>query len=231
MTLHLTETFQWRVEYVSTLFEDSDRFWQWLHRRDKKLYRPAAIRTWAIVIYESQGRFRQDTARDMARGFIEGALSVGKYILYIRFFFAAKLINFTQEWLCPILNRWSSGRTGKETLEMYVFFFFSCYIQDADVTLLTFPQHMRKAGKACLDQKGSPPNLIVVVLPEGGNEIYSAVKKWAIYFTFGLYFFSLMFILSFSFGDVQVGTVTFFLYLLKWCIDGRRYSMLEVEQM
>ena len=56
-------------------------------------------------------------------------------------------------------------------------FFFSCYIQDADVTLLTFPQHMRKAGKACLDQKGSPPNLIVVVLPEGGNEIYSAVKK------------------------------------------------------
>jgi eukaryotic translation initiation factor 2C len=36
---------------------------------------------------------------------------------------------------------------------------------------------MRKAGKACLDQKGSPPNLIVVVLPEGGNEIYSAVKK------------------------------------------------------
>ena len=124
MTLHLTETFQWRLEYVSTLLEDSDRFWQWLHRRDKKLYRPAAIRTWAIVIYESQGRFRQDTARDMARGFIEGALSVGKYILYIRFFFAAKLINFTQEWLCPILNRWSSGRTGKETLEMYVFVFF-----------------------------------------------------------------------------------------------------------
>ena len=109
---------------VFYLLEDSDRFWQWLLRRDKKLYRPAAIRTWAIVIYESQGRFRQDTARDMARGFIEGALSVGKYILYIRFFFAAKLINFTQEWLCPILNRWSSGRTGKETLEMYVFFFF-----------------------------------------------------------------------------------------------------------
>ena len=50
-------------------------------------------------------------------------------------------------------------------------------MKDADVALLSFPQHMRKAGKACLDQKGSPPNLIVVVLPEGGNDIYSAVKK------------------------------------------------------
>lgn len=30
-------------------------------------------------------------------------------------------------------------------------------------------------------------------------------------FTFGLYFFSLIFILSFSFGDVQVGTIAFFL--------------------
>ena len=30
-----------------------------------------------------------------------------------------------------------------------------------------------------LDQKGSPPNLIVVIFPEGGNVIYSAVKKWA----------------------------------------------------
>ena len=140
MTLHLTETFQWRLEYVSILLEDSDRFWQWLHRRDKKLYRPAAIRTWAIVIYESQGRFRQDTARDMARGFIEGALSVGKYILYIRFFFAAKLINFTQEWLCPILNRWSSGRTGKETLEMYVFFFFHVTFKT-----LTWPSYFSSA--------------------------------------------------------------------------------------
>ncbi|KDR84292.1 hypothetical protein GALMADRAFT_111558 [Galerina marginata CBS 339.88] len=47
--------------------------------------------------------------------------------------------------------------------------------------------HLRKAGKACVDQKKSPPNLIVVVLPEGGNQIYTAVKH---------------------FGDVTMGVAT-----------------------
>ena len=64
------------------------------YRRDKKLFKPATVKTWVIVIYESQGRFRQDTARDMARGFIEGATSVGKcIILCIIFFTAVKLID------------------------------------------------------------------------------------------------------------------------------------------
>ena len=37
------------------------------------------------------------------------------------------------------------------------------------------------------------------------------------------------FILLFSFGDVQVGTITFFLFfILKWCTDGCCYPMLEV---
>jgi eukaryotic translation initiation factor 2C len=113
--------------------------------RDKKLYRPSAIRTWAIVIYESQGRFRQDTARDMAKGFIEGALSVGMTVADTQ----------------PLIF-WENGQGN---------------ISD----------HMRKAGKACVDQKGGPPNLIVVVLPEGGNDIYTAVK---------------------NFGDVQMGVAT-----------------------
>jgi len=71
------------------------RSWQWRYRRDKKLFRPSAIKIWTIVIYESQGRFRQDTARDMAKGFIEGALSVGKFIYYIAFFIAENLIDLT----------------------------------------------------------------------------------------------------------------------------------------
>ena len=103
---------------------------------------------------------------------------------------------------------------------------------NADVTLLSFPQQLKKAGKACVDQKGSPPNLIVVVLPEGGNDIYTAVKKCAIYLPLGCIFSDWFFILSFSFGDVQVGTITFFFFFyLKWCTDGCRNSMFEVEQM
>jgi hypothetical protein len=38
-----------------------------------------------------------------------------------------------------------------------------------------------KAGKACVDAKRGPPNLLVVVLPEGGNQIYTAVKQCVLY--------------------------------------------------
>lgn len=33
------------------------------------------------------------------------------------------------------------------------------------------------AGVECKQKKGAPPNLIVVILPEGGNDIYTAVKQ------------------------------------------------------
>ncbi|KAF8197479.1 argonaute-like protein [Pholiota molesta] len=38
--------------------------------------------------------------------------------------------------------------------------------------------HLMKAGKACIDAKKGPPNLLVVILPEGGNQIYTAVKHF-----------------------------------------------------
>jgi eukaryotic translation initiation factor 2C len=113
--------------------------------RDKKLFRPATVRTWTIVIYESQGRFRPETAREMVKGFIEGALSVGMGV------------TDTQ----PLIF-WENGQGN-------------------------IADQLKKAGKACVDNKGSPPSLIVVVLPEGGNEIYTAVK---------------------NFGDVQMGVAT-----------------------
>ncbi|KAI0278886.1 argonaute-like protein [Russula aff. rugulosa BPL654] len=48
-------------------------------------------------------------------------------------------------------------------------------------------QQLRNAGSECNRRSGSFPTLIVVVLPEGGNDIYSAVKH---------------------FGDVSTGVVT-----------------------
>ncbi|KAF8806120.1 argonaute-like protein [Phlegmacium glaucopus] len=108
---------------------------QW-NMRDKKLFRPAAIKVWAIVVYESQGRFRPDTAREMAQGFMEGARSVGMSVADNQ----------------PLIF-WENGQ--------------------GNIT-----DQLRKAGKACVDQKKSPPNLIVVVLPEGGNDIYTAVKHF-----------------------------------------------------
>jgi len=117
---------------------------QW-NMRDKKLFRPATIKVWAVVIYESQNRFRQDTAREMVAGFIDGARSVGM------------TVTDTQ----PLIQ-WENGQGN-------------------------IADQLKRAGKACVDQKGSPPNLIVVVLPEGGNDIYTAVK---------------------NFGDVQMGVAT-----------------------
>ncbi|KAI0314809.1 Piwi domain-containing protein [Amylostereum chailletii] len=46
---------------------------------------------------------------------------------------------------------------------------------------------LRQAGSECNQKAGSPPSLIVVILPEGGNDIYSAVKH---------------------FGDVAMGVTT-----------------------
>ncbi|PPQ95875.1 hypothetical protein CVT26_015567 [Gymnopilus dilepis] len=48
-------------------------------------------------------------------------------------------------------------------------------------------EQLRAAGKKCFDDKKTPPDVIVVVLPEGGNQIYTAVKH---------------------FGDVTMGVVT-----------------------
>ncbi|KZT20385.1 argonaute-like protein [Neolentinus lepideus HHB14362 ss-1] len=36
---------------------------------------------------------------------------------------------------------------------------------------------LRDAGKECMAKSGGPPNLIVAVLPEGGTDIYTAIKQ------------------------------------------------------
>ena len=38
-------------------------------------------------------------------------------------------------------------------------------------------KQLRGAGSEVAQKKGSPPDLVVVVLPEGGNDIYTAVKQ------------------------------------------------------
>ncbi|KAJ7918211.1 argonaute-like protein [Mycena leptocephala] len=40
------------------------------------------------------------------------------------------------------------------------------------------PEQLRAAGAACFEQKKVGPTLFVVILPEGGNDIYTMVKNW-----------------------------------------------------
>jgi eukaryotic translation initiation factor 2C len=46
-------------------------------RADKKFFRPSVIKKWVIVVYESERRFNQDVARQMAINFVSGARAVG----------------------------------------------------------------------------------------------------------------------------------------------------------
>jgi eukaryotic translation initiation factor 2C len=55
-------------------------------------------------------------------------------------------------------------------------------------------QQLRAAGAACFEQKKVGPTLFVVILPEGGNDIYTMVKKYVGRRTFGCFFFSLRFL-------------------------------------
>ncbi|KAJ3501716.1 hypothetical protein NLJ89_g9216 [Agrocybe chaxingu] len=120
------------------------RFGAW-NMIQKKCYKPSVISSWVVVIFEGQGRFNQNVAREMVTGFIEGARSVGM------------TVNHTEP---PIF--WENGSGNISGI-------------------------LRRAGGACKEKTGKPPTLIVVVLPEGGNQIYSAVKY---------------------FGDVEMGVAT-----------------------
>jgi eukaryotic translation initiation factor 2C len=44
------------------------------------------------------------------------------------------------------------------------------------------------AGVECKQKKGAPPNLIVVILPDGGNDIYTAVKQYVCVLIFAVLF-------------------------------------------
>jgi len=68
------------VEYVR-LQPSLDFLFSLFHfRRDKKLFKPQTIKSWFIVIYESEGRFRPAQAEAMAKAFCGGAESVGGFI-------------------------------------------------------------------------------------------------------------------------------------------------------
>jgi len=45
-------------------------------------------------------------------------------------------------------------------------------------------QQLKAVGIECKQKKGATPNLMVVILPEGGNDIYTAVKQFVIRMNF-----------------------------------------------
>lgn len=50
-------------------------------RVDKKFYRPATIRKWVVIIYESQQRFSNAAAERLVTDIVRGAQARGKYCM------------------------------------------------------------------------------------------------------------------------------------------------------
>lgn len=61
----------------------------------------------------------------------------------------------------------------KAVLETYVLGFWCIFAR-----YLCGRQQLRQVGGAHKDRYGSLPDLIVVILPENGNDIYNAVKQY-----------------------------------------------------
>jgi eukaryotic translation initiation factor 2C len=47
------------------------------YRMEKKMFRPAEIKHFAVIVYEAQSRFSRDLAQDMINGLIAAARDVG----------------------------------------------------------------------------------------------------------------------------------------------------------
>ncbi|KAJ7878523.1 argonaute-like protein [Mycena olivaceomarginata] len=103
---------------------------------DKKLFRPATIAAWVMVIFETQNRFNDAVASKVAADFVSGMRSTG--------------ITITDP--APVVRR-INGQGN-------------------------IIQELQAAGAACYQQKKVPPTLFVVVIPEGGNDLYTIVKHW-----------------------------------------------------
>jgi len=150
----MTDTKQWIMEYVGAfdvyLLQELSHN---ISRVDKRFFRPVEILRWVVVIYEQQRRFGETAAREMINGLVASCSDVG-----------------TIKFLIPGLTRFT--------------LFLGIKIKDTPFITWENGQgriadQLRAAGAACAAKMKAGPNLVVVILPEGGNDIYTAVKQYA----------------------------------------------------
>jgi eukaryotic translation initiation factor 2C len=137
---------------------------------DKRFFRAATINRWLVVSFADKRTFPEGAAQDMVRGFLQGCRSVGMAVNdetpFIKYLNGQGRIGEVSDFSLPL---------GLSRIERVM-------------------KQLRGAGAEVAQKKGSPPDLVVVVLPEGGNDIYTAVKY---------------------FGDIQVGVATQCLKAIK----------------
>ncbi|KAH0839868.1 argonaute-like protein [Lanmaoa asiatica] len=128
---------------------------QVLHKIDKRFYRPASIERWIVVIYERQQRFNQQAAQDMIDGLLRSCNDVGE-------------LSWSACLVCRNTRTLLSGMRVNDTSPVVTW-------QNGQGRIA---EQLRAAGNECFQKTKQRPTLIVVVLPDNGNDIYTAVKQY-----------------------------------------------------
>lgn len=123
-----------------------------MYRVDKRFYRTTEILRWMVVVFETERKFTRNHAEDMIDGLAKGCNEAGKYFMDVlistSFIFSTIGIKIQK-------TRFVSWENPHKEVAVS--------IRNAATPLIT----AMKGG----------PQLIVVVLPEGGNDLYTAVKQ------------------------------------------------------
>ena len=80
----------------------------------------------------------------------------------------------------------------------------------------------------CAQKKGGPPTLIVVILPEGGNDIYTAVKQCVLSF---MVYHSILTVIKFWRHHSEIRFARNVLFTTDPVVDGCRYTMHEKSEV
>lgn len=137
-----------------------------LFRVDKRFFTPSVITSWIVIVYEQRQRFGDVAVKNMLAGLTESFREVGVWnfypLLQIYPLIIGVVIGITVTAKSPLV-KWENGQ-GK------------------------IHEQLLAAGTELVKRDGTPPTLIVIILPEGGNDIYTAVKQYALPFDcFGRY--------------------------------------------
>jgi eukaryotic translation initiation factor 2C len=133
------------------------------------MFRPAEIPNWVVLIYEHEQRFSQQAASQVITDLVRACEAVGWVIHGIlttasRTKFLTGIITNP----LPAVLKWESGQGNVGHVRH----------DTAYLTLLvTSPQQLRAACDECQEITKAPPTLIAVILPDGGTDIYTAVKQ------------------------------------------------------
>ncbi|KAL6309673.1 argonaute-like protein [Sparassis latifolia] len=103
----------------------------------QRVYRPATVDRWAVVVYATKRQYTPDHAQGMIKDLISSIVAVGM------------------------------GVNERDPLVFY---------ENAQGNIA---DQLKAAGRACVQKnKQQPPNMLVVVLPEGATDVYTAVKHF-----------------------------------------------------